>query len=48
VSREVLYLSTVSNLPVRRERYAGTQLVKSENITDTKTNVGLTSSDFPW
>jgi hypothetical protein len=48
VSREVLYLSTVSNLPVRRERFAGTQLVKSENISDIKTNVGLTSSDFPW
>jgi hypothetical protein len=48
VTREVLYLSSVTNLPVRRERFSGTQLVKSENITETKTNVGLTSSDFPW
>jgi hypothetical protein len=48
VSREVLYLSSVTNLPVKRERFAGTQLVKSELVTDTKTNVGLTSNDFPW
>jgi len=48
VTREVLYLSDATHLPVRRERFAGTQLVKSENVTDVKTNVGLTSSDFPW
>jgi hypothetical protein len=48
VTREVLYLSSVTSLPVRRERFAGTQLVKSENVTETKTNVGLTNNDFPW
>jgi outer membrane lipoprotein-sorting protein len=48
VTREVLYLSSITNLPVRRERFAGTQLVKSENVTETKTNVGLTNNDFPW
>jgi hypothetical protein len=48
VSREVLYLSSVTNLPVKRERFAGTELVKSEIVTDTKTNVGLTTNDFPW
>jgi outer membrane lipoprotein-sorting protein len=48
VSRIVLYLSNTTHLPVRRERYAGTQLVKSENITAMQTNVGLTASDFPW
>jgi hypothetical protein len=48
VTREVLYLSSVTDLPVRRERFAGPQLVKSEIVTDTKTNVGLTSNDFPW
>jgi outer membrane lipoprotein-sorting protein len=48
VSREVLYLSNVTNLPVRRERFAGSQLVKSENVTNVQTNVGLTDRDFPW
>ena len=48
VSREVLYLSTATDLPVRRERFAGSDLVKSENFTDMKFNVGLTTGDFPW
>jgi outer membrane lipoprotein-sorting protein len=48
VSRIVLYLSADSHFPLRRERFVGPQLVKSENITEMKTNVGLTNSDFPW
>jgi outer membrane lipoprotein-sorting protein len=48
ISREVLYLSNATYLPLRRERFAGSELVKTENVTDMKTNVGLTSSDFPW
>ncbi len=48
VSRVVLYLSEATHLPVRRESFVGTQLVKSEHVTDMKTNVGLTASDFPW
>lgn len=48
VTRIVLFLSAATHLPVRRERYAGSQLVKSENVTEMKTNVGLTSGDFPW
>jgi outer membrane lipoprotein-sorting protein len=48
VSRDVLYLSEESHLPVRRERYSGATLVKTENVTDMKTNIGLTASDFPW
>jgi outer membrane lipoprotein-sorting protein len=48
VSRVVLYLSSATHLPLRREQFAGTQLVKSETITEMKTNVGLTDGDFPW
>jgi outer membrane lipoprotein-sorting protein len=48
VTRTVLYLSDATHLPVRRERFIGTQLVKSENVTDMKINVGLTQRDFPW
>jgi hypothetical protein len=48
VSRIVLYLSDSTHLPVRRERFVGTDLVKSENVTDMQTNVGLNATDFPW
>lgn len=48
ISRIVLYLSEASHLPVRRERFAGSDLVKTETVTDMKTDVGLTSGDFPW
>jgi outer membrane lipoprotein-sorting protein len=47
-TREVLYLSKLTHLPVKRERFAGDDLVKSEIITDTKVNVGLTTADFPF
>jgi outer membrane lipoprotein-sorting protein len=48
VSREVLYLSKTTHLPVRRDRFAGDALVKSEVFTNLKTNVGLKDSDFPF
>jgi outer membrane lipoprotein-sorting protein len=48
VTREVLYLSAATGLPVRRERFTGAVLVKSENVSNMKTNVGLTANDFPW
>lgn len=48
VTREVLYLSESTHLPVRRERFSGTSLVKSENVTEMKTNTGLSGNDFPW
>jgi hypothetical protein len=28
--------------------YAGSQIVLDETVTDLKTNVGLTQSDFPF
>jgi hypothetical protein len=28
--------------------YAGSQIVLDENVTDLKTNVGLTQADFPF
>jgi hypothetical protein len=46
VSREVLYLSTVTHLPVKAERYEGKALVKREIFRDLKANVGLTDADF--
>jgi len=48
VTRVVLYLSDQTHLPVRRERFVGAELVKTENMTDLQTNVGLTPHDFPW
>jgi hypothetical protein len=48
VTRVDLYLSHSSHLPVRRDRYIGDQLVKSEQVTDQKINVGLKPSDFPF
>jgi hypothetical protein len=48
VSRVVLDLSGVTHLPLRRQQFAGPQLVKIETITEMKTNVGLTNGDFPW
>jgi len=48
ITRTVLYLSQATHLPVRRERFVGAQLVKSENVTNVQANVGLTASDFPW
>jgi len=48
VTRVDLYLSHTTHMPVRRERYVGDQLVKSEQVTDQKINIGLKPSDFPF
>jgi len=48
VTREVLYLSKTTHLPVRRERFAGDAVVKTETFSNLKTNVGLKDSDFPF
>jgi outer membrane lipoprotein-sorting protein len=48
VTRVDLYLSHTTHLPVRRERYVGDQLVKSEQVTNQKINTGLKPSDFPF
>jgi outer membrane lipoprotein-sorting protein len=46
VSREVVYLSRVTHLPVRRDGYAGETLVKREDFSDVKVDPGLTAADF--
>lgn len=46
VTRDVLYLSKATHLPVRRMRYEGDTLVKQEDFTNVKLNPGLKDSDF--
>jgi len=46
VSRDVLYLSKTTRLPVRRMRYEGDKLVKQEDFVNLKVNPGLKDSDF--
>ena len=46
VSRDVLYLSKTTHLPMRRMRYEGDKLVKQEDFVDLKVNPGLKDSDF--
>jgi outer membrane lipoprotein-sorting protein len=46
VSRDVLFLSNANHLPVRRERFEGDTLVKQEDFTNLKLNVGLKDDDF--
>lgn len=46
VTRDVVYLSKVSHLPVRRVRYEGDVLVKQEDFVNLKLNPGLRDSDF--
>ena len=48
ITKEQLFLSRTTHLPLRRLRYVGDLLVKSENVTSIKTNVGLTDRDFPF
>jgi hypothetical protein len=48
ITRYDLYIAHATHLPVRRERYVGDQLVKSEKVTNPKPNTGLTQSDFPF
>jgi len=46
VTKDVLYLSSVTHLPVRRVRYAGDAVVKQEDFVHVKINPGLKDSDF--
>jgi outer membrane lipoprotein-sorting protein len=48
ISDQILYLSKETHWPVRQILYSGSQIVLDENVTDLKTNVGLTQSDFPF
>jgi outer membrane lipoprotein-sorting protein len=48
VSDQILYLSKETHWPVRQILYSGSQIVLDENVTELKTNVGLTQSDFPF
>ncbi len=47
VTDSILYLSKETHWPVRQIIYSGSQIVLDENVTDLKTNVGLTQSRFP-
>jgi outer membrane lipoprotein-sorting protein len=48
VTDQILYLSKDTHWPVRQIMYSGSQVVLDENVTDVKTNVGLTQKDFPF
>jgi len=48
ISDQILYLSKETHWPVRQILYSGSQIVLDENVTELKTNVGLTQSDFPF
>jgi len=46
VSKDVLYISRTTHLPVRRVRYEGGILVKQEDFLNVKINTGLKDTDF--
>jgi outer membrane lipoprotein-sorting protein len=46
ISKEVVYLSRATHLPVKRERFEGDVLVKSQFFSNLKLNVNLTDQDF--
>ncbi len=48
VSDQILYLSKETHWPIRQILFSGSQIVLDETVTDLKTNVGLTQSDFPF
>jgi outer membrane lipoprotein-sorting protein len=48
VSEQILYLSKETHWPIRQIMYSGSQVVLDESVSDLKTNVGLTQSDFPF
>ena len=48
ISDQILYLSKETHWPIRQILYSGSQIVLDETVTDLKTNVGLTQSDFPF
>jgi outer membrane lipoprotein-sorting protein len=48
VTEQILYLSKATHWPIRQIAYTGSQIVLDETVSDLKTNVGLTQSDFPF
>jgi hypothetical protein len=46
ITRDVIYVSERTHLPIFRERYAGSVRVESWKLDDLKLNVGLTDHDF--
>jgi outer membrane lipoprotein-sorting protein len=48
VTEQVLYLSKETHWPIRQIMYSGSQIVLDESVSDIKTNLGLTQSDFPF
>jgi outer membrane lipoprotein-sorting protein len=48
ISDQVLYISRETHFPVRQILYSGSQVALDENVTDLKTDVGLTQKDFPF
>jgi len=46
ISRDVVYLSRVTHLPVKRERFEGDALVKSQFFSNLKLDANLTDQDF--
>jgi hypothetical protein len=48
ISDQIIYLSKATHWPVRQIMYSGPQVVLDESVSDLKTNVGLTKSDFPF
>lgn len=46
ITKDVVYLSKATHLPVRRVRYDGDQLVKQEDFVNVAINPGLKDSDF--
>ena len=48
ISDQILYVSKETHWPVRQILYSGSQIALDENVTDLKTDVGLTQADFPF
>jgi outer membrane lipoprotein-sorting protein len=46
ISKDVAYLSRTTHLPVKRERFEGDALVKSQFFSNLKLNANLTDQDF--
>ena len=46
VSRDVLYIGKEKHLPLRREQFAGTTLVKTEHFVDIKVDNGFSVDDL--
>ena len=48
ISRDQLFISKATHLPVRRIRYEGDKIVKDETFSNVKVNPGLSGADFPY